>query len=477
MRSVLLAHGHSAPLSLILSRSVDDIPCSRIGYAQSPVVPCVLICGCKPARSERHGTSDTLKPDWQDKLRTSKKLHYGWVIILTGVAVLFACLGLGRFAIGMLLPSMGASLNLSYSEMGLISTGNFIGYLMSVALAGAISTRLGARATIVAGLLLVGCSMAIISQSQAFLGLLLLYMVTGIGSGFANVALMGLIAYWFYHRIRGRAAGLMITGNGLAIMFTGIFIPSINTHLGSEGWRSAWFVMGAIVLVIAGVAAALLRNDPTLKGLEPMGNGGPDTAQSKVEAPSVKPRSALRLLIHLGVIYTLFGATYVVYATFMVTSLVHERGYPEEVAGLFWAAVGAFSIFSGPLFGWVSDRRGRKFGMMAVFTTFTLSYGMVAIRLPEPFLYGSVLLYGLSAWSIPTIMAAAVGDYMGPAKAAKAFGIITVFFGAGQIAGPAAAGYLAEMVGTFRIAFGMCAVLTVCAAVLALFLKSPAKKS
>ena len=410
-------------------------------------------------------------------MKTTKTLHYGWVIILTGVAVLFACLGLGRFALGMLLPSMGASLGLSYSEMGLISTGNFIGYLVSVALAGAVSTRLGARATIVTGLLLVGGSMAVISRSQAFTELLLLYMATGIGSGLANVALMGMIAYWFYHRIRGRAAGLMITGNGLAIIFAGVFVPFINVHLGSEGWRSAWFVMGAIAMVVAGIAGALLRNDPTLKGLKPMGDDGSHAATSKVEAPSVNSRSAFRLLIHLGTIYTLFGATYVVYATFMVTALVQEVGYPEEVAGLFWAAVGAFSIFSGPLFGWVSDRWGRKFGLVTVFTTFTLSYGMVAIRLPEPFLYGSVLLYGLSAWSIPTIMAAAVGDYMGPAKAAKAFGIITVFFGTGQIAGPAAAGYLAEVVGTFRIAFGMCAVLTICAAVLALFLKSPTNKS
>ena len=62
-------------------------------------------------------------------------LHYGWVIVVTGTMVLFSCLGLGRFALGMLLPSMGISLELSYSQMGLIGTGNFAGYMASVILA------------------------------------------------------------------------------------------------------------------------------------------------------------------------------------------------------------------------------------------------------------------------------------------------------------------------------------------------------
>ena len=73
-------------------------------------------------------------------------------------------------------------------------------------------------------------------------------------------------------------------------------------------------------------------------------------------------------------------------------------------------------------------------------------------------------------------MAAAVGDYMGPVKAAKAFGVITVFFGIGQVAGPAAAGFLADAMGSFRIAFWMCAVLTASAAGLALRLKPPRKR-
>jgi MFS family permease len=410
-------------------------------------------------------------------MQTPLKLHYGWIIIFTGAAVSFACLGLGRFALGMLLPSMDSSLGLTYSEMGLISTGNFIGYLVSVAFAGAVSTRLGARVTIAAGLVLVGVPMIVVGQSQAFFQILVMYAVTGIGSGLANVALMGLIAFWFHHRIRGRAAGFMLAGNGFAIVLAGIFVPLANTHLGREGWRSAWVIMGMIAVIVAGMAAVLLRNNPASKGLAPMGQRKPHGTSFEAEASHKESPSGFSLLMHLGALYALFGATYVVYATFMVTALVKERDYPEAAAGIFWAVVGAFSIFSGPLFGWVSDRWGRKIGMVAVFMTFTCSYAMVAAKLPEPFLYGSVMLFGLSVWSIPSIMAAAVGDYMGPAKAAKAFGLITVFFSAGQVSGPVAAGFLTDAMGTFDVAFWMCAALTACAAGLALFLKPLQKTS
>ena len=179
-------------------------------------------------------------------------------------------------------------------------------------------------------------------------------------------------------------------------------------------------------------------------------------------------------MVHLGVIYACFGATYVVYATFIVTALVDERGFGEGTAGTFWAAVGALSIFSGPLFGWLSDRLGRKITIMGVYLLFTLSYVLAAADLSMPFLYASIGIFGLAVWSIPTIMSAAVGDYMGPALAVRAFGFITLFFGAGQIAGPALAGILADTFGSFSPAFFLCAFLTACGAVLTLFLKPPA---
>ena len=112
----------------------------------------------------------------------SPPFHYGWIIAGTGTLIIFACLGLGRFALGMLLPSMGASLSLDYAQMGFISTGNFCGYLLAVLASGLMAARLGERRLIVAGLVLVAGSMLAVSQSQGFRGALFFYVLTGFGA-------------------------------------------------------------------------------------------------------------------------------------------------------------------------------------------------------------------------------------------------------------------------------------------------------
>ena len=396
---------------------------------------------------------------------SKNSFHYGWVIVIAGMAVLFSCLGLGRFSLGMLLPSMGTSMNLNYFQMGLIGTGNFVGYMVSVILAGIIAGRIGARKTIFIGLVIVGGSMALISHAMGFVAIICFYTATGMGSGLANVPMMGLVSQWFFKNTRGKAAGFMLSGNGLAIVFAGFFVPWINLQAGAEGWRLSWLIMGIMSLVIAVFVAGLLRNDPKEKGLKPIGEYKSINKGEK--------DSSLWTLVHLGSVYTLFGATYVVYATFIVTAMVNERGFGENAAGTFWAIVGGLSIISGPLFGSLSDRIGRRLTMMIVFLLFTISYVLAAARLVDAFLYASIVIFGLTVWSIPTIMSAAVGDYMGPKRAAKAFGFITVFFGIGQISGPAVAGFLTDLTGTFRMAFWLCAILTGAAMFLVSFLRPP----
>lgn len=399
--------------------------------------------------------------------------HYGWVIVFTGTLCILACLGFGRFALGMLLPSMASTLNLSYSQMGFISTANFVGYLISVLISGFLALKIGARRLIFLALLIVGASMVLVSRAKSFQYVLTLYFLTGIGSGATNVPVMGLVSHWFASTLRGRAAGFIVIGSGFAIIISGKLIPFINKVVGPEGWRTSWLALGCTVLIIAFIGLLLLRNNPEEKGLKPIGSD--DTAPFYSEIIDKMKTNIYRkgVIYHLGVIYFLFGYTYVIYATFIVTTLVKERGFPETAAGNFWSWVGLLSLVSGPVFGTLSDKLGRKTGLIIVFFLQMLSYLLVASKLPGASLYLSIVFYGIVAWSIPSIMAAAVGDYVGARKAGQAFGLITFIFGFGQIIGPAVAGILAEKTGSFSSSFYMAAAFAGTAILLAAFLKRP----
>jgi len=384
--------------------------------------------------------------------------------------VILACLGIGRFALGMLLPSMGADLGLTYAQMGFISTGNFIGYLFAVVACGTLVRRLGARAVIFFALLTVGVTLLAVSRSEGFVAALLLYVLTGVGSGAANVPTMGLVSQWFTRQLRGRAAGVMVIGSGFAIMLSGILIPEVNARWGASGWRYGWMILGLIVLVIALASVALLRNAPAQMGLASCGAKDTTTTGTVSGAPASYRG---RVLAHLGAIYFLFGFTYVIYATFIVTTLVKERGFGEDLAGRFWFWVGLLSLFSGPVFGILSDRVSRRVGLAAVFAVHAASYLLVGLQLPGPFLYLSIALFGIAAWSVPGIMAAAVGDYVGVANAVSAFGTVTFVFGLGQVTGPALAGVLAQASGNFASSYLMAAAMAATGMLLSLALKPP----
>lgn len=405
--------------------------------------------------------------------KDSPLFHYGWIIVLTGMLCIFACLGFGRFALGMLLPSMASTLQLSYSHMGFISTANFLGYLLSVLVSGLWALKLGPRKLISGALFLVALSMVLISQAKSFGSVLVLYFLTGVGSGASNVPVMGLVSHWFSPTKRGTAAGFIVIGSGFAIIISGRLIPFINTVFGSEGWRISWLILGCIVFVISAASFVFIRNRPEEKGLRPVGSDETAPFYEKVIDNMRKNIFRKGVLYHLGAIYFLFGYTYVIYATFIVTTLVKERGFAETAAGTFWSWVGFLSLFSGPVFGTLSDKLGRKAGLIIVFSLQMLSYLLIASQLPGLFLYLSIFFYGIVAWSIPSIMAAAVGDYVGAHAAGQAFGFVTFIFGFGQIIGPALAGVLAEKTGGFPASFFMAAIFAGIAIILTLQLRKP----
>lgn len=399
--------------------------------------------------------------------------HYGWVVVFSGILGVFACLGLGRFALGMLLPSMGESLNLNYSQMGFISTGNFIGYLVAVLVSGFWAVRVGPRRLIFIALILVGSTMILSAMAEGFIYLLVIYTLTGIGSGASNVPIVALVSSWFTKKLRGMAAGFIAAGSGFAIIFSGKLIPFINEiSEPAQGWRAAWLILGLIVIIIAFICLLLLRNKPDDMGLKQVGFD--EEKDSSPSSSAIKEEKSIYkrwIIYYLGIIYFFFGYTYVIYITFIVTVLVKERGFGEAMAGNLWATIGFLSLFSGPVFGFLSDKYGRKAGLITVFALQMVAYLFIASSLPDIFLYLSIGLFGVVAWSIPSIMAATVYDYVKPNQAAAAFGIVTFIFGIGQIIGPAVAGTLAELSGSFSSSFYMAAAFAGFAIILSAFLK------
>jgi sugar phosphate permease len=409
----------------------------------------------------------------------ARKLHYGWIVIFMGLLTTIAAHGFGRMAYTIILPAMKDGLNFNYTQLGLLGTGNFIGYLTMAIIGGFLAARFGTRIVITAALILMGITMILTGLSQSFGFAFAMRLLTGLGNGAAYVPAMALGSAWFAMQRRGFATGIVSAGIGTGTLISGLVVPPILTAYSADGWRFAWYILGGAVLLISGVVFLFVRSRPQDKGLRQVGTDNQDldpsdsAASDKVSTFQWTSVYRMGSVWYLGIVYFFYGLSYIIYMVFFAAYLIKEMGITQEWAGGLWALVGGLSIFCGVIWGSISDRLGRSRGAALAYLVLGLSYIIYAVIKVKFGFYLSAVMFGLTAWSIPTIMAAAAGDFVGPRLAPAGLGFITLFFGIGQALGPALGGFLADVSQSFTVPFLVAGGISLLGMISSLYLREP----
>jgi predicted MFS family arabinose efflux permease len=389
---------------------------------------------------------------WGSATTGPSRIHYAWVIVFLGHLNVLSALGLARFGYTMILPSMKEGLHLTYAETGWLATGNFVGYLLCSFLAGLLATHWPLRRLLPIALLSLALGLSVTALATGFPAALAARTFTGLASGAINVPAMVLPTLWFAPNRRGMAAGIQTGGSGLGLILSGLLIPMIIQQVGPEGWRHSWLFLAGLVTLVWFLTVGFLRNRPEDVGLRPYG-----ASLASPPLPLAPPRwrevFANPHLWALGGIYACFGISYVIFATFFAAYLTKEGGLSPAAAGQLWGLVGVLSLGSGLVWGSLADRIGKNLGLAIVFGLHATCFATFALARATPAFATSAILFGVSAWSIPAIMAAAVGDYTRSSLVPAALGFITIIFGVGQATGPPAAGWLADATQSFSGAF------------------------
>jgi MFS family permease len=368
---------------------------------------------------------------------------------------------------------MKEGLSLTYTQMGWIGTGNFIGYMSFAFLGGYLATHLGPRRIISISLALVGFGMIFTGFSDSFEFALVMRTLVGAGSAGSNVPILALASAWFATRRRGMATGILVSGSSIALLLLGPLVPHILQSFPASGWRVCWYLLGATTLLIALLNYFFLRNRPKEMNLQPFGN--PSSAPVFSSSSAIKNIYTFRPLWHLAGVFFTFGFSYVIYMQYFSAYLINEAKIGVEKAGDYLMLLGVLSIFCGPFWGIISDRIGRNYGLALVFLTQGTSYlffGLVHSPLGH---LASTILFGLTAWSVPSIVAATVGDMVGPRLAPAALGFTIFLFSIGQVLAPPVAGKIADLTGSFTPAFILSAMVAFIGMAGALLIRRPSR--
>ncbi len=174
------------------------------------------------------------------------KLSPRWIIVIGVALILFGTAG-SRFSFGVFLRPLAEEFEWSRSSLSgaLAVAGLSTGLLRPVA--GSLADRYDPRYVAGFGLILGGIALLGLSRIQELWQLYALFLLMGFGFTLASPAtLTKLVSVRFTKR---RSLALSLAGSGSAIGETAL-VPIAAVALTMGGWRSAYVVLGIVVLAI-----------------------------------------------------------------------------------------------------------------------------------------------------------------------------------------------------------------------------------
>ncbi|OCA87178.1 YbfB/YjiJ family MFS transporter [Pseudobacillus wudalianchiensis] len=369
-----------------------------------------------------------------------------WKYAFTCVMVTISTLGFGRMSYGILMPFMKEDLALTYEQAGVLGTATSVGYLGLVLFAGIMAARWGSKRLVVIGTLLVAAGLFYLSFVQSFLSCMLGMILLGIGTAFTYTPLVNIVVGWFPKQ-RGMMIGFLVSGLGLGTLISSALIPFFTDWFSLNGWRYLWVVYGALSLLSA-LTAHLVLHDPPVPARKNM-----EERESLFQEVYLHKRVLL-----VALIYGLIGFAYLIPQSFLFSFML-ESHITRYAAGQIMAFGGLLSIFSGPLWGTISDRIGRKKSLLI-----TLFIGAISMAIPIVFpvnagFIASQLLWGITVVGMLSLIQALSTEQIHPSYAPIALGYVTVYFASGQLLGPGLGGWMIDHVGGIPSSFMLCSLL------------------
>jgi MFS family permease len=312
---------------------------------------------------------------------------------------------------------------------------------------GALADRHGPRVMLVVTVILAGTAFALVSLIGSLWQLYLFVGVLG-GIGMSSFYLLSTttVTRWFDEH-RGLALALVLVGFNLGYITAG---PLSAWLIAQVGWRTAYAMLGSVCGLVTMLAALTVRLP-----------GAQETGEPRAANPRIDPAAGLTLaqaLVdmrqwYLNVSWLLLGGLSLMVSVHIVP-FAHDQGISLAGASLALTAYGTGSVCGRVASGVVSDRLG-------TFTTIRLGYALQLAALlvllglsSRGALLGSLVVLGVGFAAADTMLAKAVPDVFGTRALGAILGVLNLGWRCGAAIGPAAAGFLYDLTGSYAIPFG-----------------------
>ncbi len=357
-------------------------------------------------------------------------------LIAVGVAVAQA---FGRFTYGVLLPAIRDDLGISNTVAGTISAVNVGGYLLGTLLVAWAASRVRLLELLRAGLALTAAGLVLAANAETPGILTVALLLTGVGGAAVWIPAPIIAADAMPPEHRSMAVGLMGSGIGLGIVFTGFISAYARTNYGDAGWSFVFGVDAVIACVALVGLLAIVRHRQGQRSSRG-GFGGFGALRR------------MRGWLPLTLAYSAFGFMYLLIIGFLTTRLEDDSGWSASSAAYAFTLLGVAMVFGGPLSIWVTRRIGSRQTISAVFALWSVLTLVVLGGWTLPTLI-AVAGLGLLFTSLPGLVTLYVVENIDGNDYGPAYSAITLAFGVAQTISPQVGGLIADLSGSFTWVF------------------------
>ena len=335
-----------------------------------------------------------------------------------------------------------------FAAMSVAVCSPLIGYLLD---------RFHPRSIILPCLAIFGCAFASLSLLTPHLWhLYATFIVLGIvGNGTAQMAYSRAVSSWFERR-RGAALALVLSGGAVGAMVLPPVAAALIRHV---GWRTAFLVLGVMVLAIGlPTVARFIRERPVVSG-----RGG------AIAGTSV--REAMTSSVFWILVVVLFCSSLAQNGAIAhISALLTDRGVSATGGAMALSAMGGASLLGRLLTGWLLDRffaARVSFALLAIAAlgTFLLAS---AQSLPMGVLAATLIGFGMGGEADVTPYL--LSRYFGLRSFSVLYGFTWTFYAVAGAVGPVLMGKAFDVTGSYEALLIRLALGTLAVAALMLFL-------
>ncbi len=283
-----------------------------------------------------------------------RKFHYGWVVCLAGLLLLFVTMGTVSNGFSVYLPYILEEHGFLNAQTSFLVTLRCLVAFFAMLGIGAYYKKLSIRAGTTLAAACAGAAYALYSVAETYPVYCLGAAISGLSYGLGSMIPVSILMNRWFVRHKALALSICATGSGLAT----ILLPPVTTAL-VEGlsMKTAFRIEAAAIFLLVALIFWLLRNDPAEKGLTPCGwEAAHPAGEETVEAGPSAPLTA-KTWVLLGCVSLFMGAMANPGFTHLSVLYTAEGFSPMVVAGIL-SALGIMLTLGKLLYGECTDRLG-----------------------------------------------------------------------------------------------------------------------